>query len=167
MGENVCYAAVRKAIEDLPALILNGYRLSKYLSKSLIKLGINITEEQNDAENDLAAAFAQNKKLVVNFGQVKTLFRYHNQHFQLCKQTNGCLFAHSLTHSKQKKPASPYYAQLVQGSNRDKKQQLAQMPIRTHTLPRIHAHAHACVCPYLTFLITSILDIIFHILFLN
>ena len=74
MGENLCYGAVRKAVATVPAMTLCGYRLSKHLAPSLSEVGIDINTS-NDAEHDVAALICCHKKLVVLFGQVKTLLR--------------------------------------------------------------------------------------------
>lgn len=75
MGEFLSTGAVQKALKNSPSIAVNGYRLTKNLARSLSNVGIQITE-QNDVEHDTLACFTKQGKLVVVFGQVKTLFRY-------------------------------------------------------------------------------------------
>ena len=75
MGEFISTGAVQKALKNSPSIAVNGYRLTKNLARSLSNVGIQITE-QNDVEHDTLACFTKQGKLVVVFGQVKTLFRY-------------------------------------------------------------------------------------------
>merc|ERR1711892_198026 len=75
MEEFLSFGAIQRALKEHPSLSVNGYRLSKNLDLSSVGIIINGTD---DREHDSASFFLKEDKLLVVFGQVKTLFRSDN-----------------------------------------------------------------------------------------
>ena len=57
-------------MKDIPSIIVQGYRLTKNLATSQVRVILNITTN-NEVEHDIDRCYADGDKIVVIFGQVK------------------------------------------------------------------------------------------------